>query len=288
MNANSCSHAARVVLVVFVGAAPGLGAAFKRGDANGDHTVNVSDAVRILRHVFQDTPIPCFDAADCNDDGHIDAADALGLLGHLFAGTSQPPEPFTRCGPDPTPDDLDCGVSNCHGTGVIFLIDLSANMGWLTPSGQSAFAVMKQEVIQTIEDLPEDSAVSVMLLDQPEDAVLGDPPLVLNEQNRTALADWVAGASRSSSAPHLFRSVRHALRLLRSVPISEACIILVSDGFFEGHDPEMLLAYIIAICKDALVTIHTVYAGPRSGDEWTCGRPFLERLAQRTGGTFRG
>jgi hypothetical protein len=32
--------------------------------------------------------------------------------------------------------------------------------------------------------------------------------------------------------------------------------------------------------------IHTFYGGPRSGDDWTIGKPLLERIAELTGGRF--
>lgn len=80
---------------------------FRRGDANGDGALDVSDAVFLLGTLFTgDDAAGCEDAADANDDGGLDISDAVTVLNHLFAGGALP-EPIA-CGDDPTPDALDC------------------------------------------------------------------------------------------------------------------------------------------------------------------------------------
>ena len=86
----------------------GGGALFIRGDVNRDGAVNVSDAVRLLRHLFAQAPLSCADAADVDDDGRVDLADATALLGYLFTGGGPPAPPFPVAGADSTPDDLGC------------------------------------------------------------------------------------------------------------------------------------------------------------------------------------
>lgn len=101
------------------GDAPDIGAfefgcapppAFRRGDANLDAVVDVSDAIFVLGFLFAaQTGIACEDAADVNDDGEIDVSDPIAELGFLFLGT--PPAlalPGDSCGPDETEDELDC------------------------------------------------------------------------------------------------------------------------------------------------------------------------------------
>ena len=53
---------------------------------------------------------PCIDTADSNDDGAVDIGDAIAVLSHLFAGSGNLPEPFGKCGIDPTVDELSCGA----------------------------------------------------------------------------------------------------------------------------------------------------------------------------------
>jgi hypothetical protein len=82
---------------------------FKRGDANQDGAVNISDSIFMLSALFQGGPQPgCTDAADAQDDGLFDVSDPVFLNNHLFSGGPAPPAPFPGCGTDPTPDSLTC------------------------------------------------------------------------------------------------------------------------------------------------------------------------------------
>jgi len=81
---------------------------FKRGDANGDGTVDLSDCVGILRYLFSGAEIPCADSTDTDDSGKIDLADSIYLLQYLFAKGDPPPDPFPGCGYDLTKDQLRC------------------------------------------------------------------------------------------------------------------------------------------------------------------------------------
>ncbi len=88
---------------------------FIRGDMNADGTVDISDAVAILRHLFvTGLTTTCEDAADANDDGTVDIADSVYLLSYLFNGGQRPPAPFPSCGFDGTGDLLRCtGFQAC-------------------------------------------------------------------------------------------------------------------------------------------------------------------------------
>jgi hypothetical protein len=86
---------------------PGL---FRRGDANADGPLDISDPVLSLNYLFLGArEPPCLDAADSNDDGQVDLADPIWTLGFLFRGGPEPPVPGPKsCGPDPTADGIDC------------------------------------------------------------------------------------------------------------------------------------------------------------------------------------
>lgn len=79
---------------------------FRRGDANCDGLVDLSDAVAALNWMFTGGPRPCcVEGADTNDDGGIDVSDAVFLLLWRFVGGSPPPLPGPdTCGPDPAPE----------------------------------------------------------------------------------------------------------------------------------------------------------------------------------------
>jgi hypothetical protein len=83
---------------------------FRRGDVDGDGTVGLSDAVRLLDYLFRrGAALPCARAADADDDGKLGITDAVWLLLHAVRGAALP-APYPGCGPDPTPDALSCAA----------------------------------------------------------------------------------------------------------------------------------------------------------------------------------
>jgi hypothetical protein len=91
---------------------------FLRGDSNDDGVHDISDVIFTLGCLFLGSVCPdCTAAADANDDGGIDVSDAIFSLGCLFLGDDCPSSPFSACGPDPTPDTLDCtAYASCGPT----------------------------------------------------------------------------------------------------------------------------------------------------------------------------
>lgn len=89
---------------------------FQRGDVNGDGSLNITDPISTLAHLFQGASAPsCLDAADADDNGAIQITDAILTLSHLFLGGPALPEPFGSCGADGTADDLGCaGFPACR------------------------------------------------------------------------------------------------------------------------------------------------------------------------------
>jgi hypothetical protein len=81
---------------------------FRRGDANSDCWVDLTDAVFVLLWLFQSGTRPlCEDAADADDSGRIELTDAILLLTFLFLGGDAPPAPgVLEPGVDPTADTL--------------------------------------------------------------------------------------------------------------------------------------------------------------------------------------
>jgi hypothetical protein len=85
---------------------------FRRGDANVDGSVDVSDPITTLGYLFLGVPatLDCDDAADCNDDGLLDVSDPVSGLGYIFTGKPPvlPAPSANLCGPDPSGDELTC------------------------------------------------------------------------------------------------------------------------------------------------------------------------------------
>jgi hypothetical protein len=90
---------------------------FRRGDPDDTGSVNISDAVSVLNHLFGGADRPsCWEAADVNGDGSVNITDPVGLLNYLFGSGDTPPDPGPDdCGPDPDPDgSLGCeAYTNC-------------------------------------------------------------------------------------------------------------------------------------------------------------------------------
>ncbi len=77
---------------------------FIRGDVNEDGVVNQADVDLCLLG----PPFSCDDAVDVNDDGILEPAECVYLDQFLNFGGPPPEPPFPDCGPDITPDGLDC------------------------------------------------------------------------------------------------------------------------------------------------------------------------------------
>ncbi len=84
---------------------------FRRGDADGNGQVNLTDAIFTLNALFKGGPQwPCQDAGDADDNGVLNLTDAVFTLNYLFRGSGLPPPPPgpTNPDPDPTADILTC------------------------------------------------------------------------------------------------------------------------------------------------------------------------------------
>jgi hypothetical protein len=89
----------------------------RRGDANNDQTVNLTDPTYINNYLYQGGPAPpCMNQADANNDGRVDLSDSIFLLNWLYQGGPPPPypgpyntqctlddEPYPGCNVDPCP-----------------------------------------------------------------------------------------------------------------------------------------------------------------------------------------
>ncbi len=81
---------------------------FIRGDANRDGVHDISDALKILFHIFRASPLLCEDAADVDDNERINVTDAILALEFIFKGGPPPAAPFPGPGFDPAGDTLGC------------------------------------------------------------------------------------------------------------------------------------------------------------------------------------
>jgi hypothetical protein len=89
---------------------------FLRGDVDGNASVDMADALKLLWFLFLGgNTLDCADAADADDSGAVEITDAIGVLRYLFAGGPTPPAPGPAdCGEDSTADALGCDFSACR------------------------------------------------------------------------------------------------------------------------------------------------------------------------------
>lgn len=82
---------------------------FVRGDVSMNGSLDISDAVIALLHLFGGMEIPCLESADFDDSDSVDLSDPILLLGFLFTSGNPPAYPWPLPGDDLSPDDLNCG-----------------------------------------------------------------------------------------------------------------------------------------------------------------------------------
>ena len=89
----------------------GISAFFKRGDANSDGSVDISDPIFIMNYLSGGGAPACMETADANDNAVVNSADSDYLLNWLFLGGPAPPTPGpSTCGYDPaTSAFIGCG-----------------------------------------------------------------------------------------------------------------------------------------------------------------------------------
>jgi hypothetical protein len=75
---------------------------FIRGDSNGDGTIDLADAIRVLFGLFVKADLlTCPDAADFDDSGTLEITDAIGVLKLLFVSDGWTPRrPYPAWGVD--------------------------------------------------------------------------------------------------------------------------------------------------------------------------------------------
>lgn len=83
---------------------------FRRGDCNGDGSVDLADGVSLLGFIFGGAAAPpCRAACDFNRDGSLNITAAVYIFNFLFAGGDDIPDPAGVCGRSSERSDMDLG-----------------------------------------------------------------------------------------------------------------------------------------------------------------------------------
>ena len=267
---------------------------FLRGDVDGSGRLAVSDAIRILAHLFQGdgSAVPCEDAADPDDSGAIDLADAIHLLSGLFLGGPAPAAPFPACGADPTEDALGCGEAcpplsvyfgkEFRADGLFFVIDRSGTM-----TGPGHLARAKRETERLMDALTDglqfgvifsaSSFVAFPTNGQPADSTAA------MRASATAFIQTSPAQNGSCDIPALLA----ALDFARNSRGRNPAVFYVTNGggtCMGGDEFEYveLLRETVTAANEGLARIHTFQVSPESD----ILNRHLEELALRNGGTY--
>ena len=291
-----CMQGVLPVLVAPVLAlAQGLPAAdLMRGDVDGSGRIAVSDAIRILLHLFQGdgSAVSCEDAADVDDSGALDLADAIHLLSGLFLGGPVPAAPFPACGSDPTEDELGCDEAcpplsvyfgkEFRADGLFFVIDHSG-----TAVNAGGLMRAKSETERLIVALPPGIELGIIFS---AGAFIAFPtngrPAESTEEMKASAISFVRNMSSGRGSCDM-PALLAALEFVRNSRGRSPAVFYVTDGLGSCMGAEEsayhhLLIETVTAANAGLARIHTFQVSP---DNQLHDR-FLEDLALRNGGTY--
>jgi hypothetical protein len=256
---------------------------FIRGDVDGGGRVTISDAVNILRYLFQGSPeaVACARAADLNDDGLLGVGDAIYLLNFLFVAGPPPPPPFPGCWFDLKEDRLACdSAAGCGSIGVFFVLDRSATAG-------VGFAKEKSEVLFLLSQLKSPDQFGLVFFDA---NTIKFPPTGVPAEASPAMLSAAESMIQSTQTGHGTCTQAGLLAALAFADGSTAprkVIVLVSDGYApcNGQDESQYeQETIVNVTKKntGLVEIHCIGIPGASGVNAT----FLKQLASKNHGSY--
>ena len=229
---------------------------------------------------------------------------ALGLCvlpGHVFSGAATSadgdvafldlPDGFGVTQEDEIePEIIEFYADEFEGDAFFFLLDRSSSMGGTTASGEVKYAVMKRETIRALQGLTSRSVCSVLFYNvDMEPLTFGDPPIKMEPAAKAQLISRVSGTPISNGSC-MVRGAEKLLGIAVKTQNEHRTMILVADGRTHcsngENNPDNVFKRIMA--KNVTrMPINTVYTGPQSGEDWTIGKPLLERLSRATNGKFK-
>ena len=177
-----------------------------------------------------------------------------------------------------------------EGDGFFFCLDRSSSMGGQASNGMRKFDVLKQETVKALSGLTKRSVVSVVFYDyQGQPLVYGDPPVKMDGAGKARIIAQVQ-STKISHGSCMLRGALKALGLAQKTQNEHRTMILIADGRTTcpngERDPNRIFQQIMG--RNIFhMPVNTIYTGPQNGDDWTIGKPLLERLARATNGKFK-
>ncbi len=174
------------------------------------------------------------------------------------------------------------------GYAFYFVLDRSSAMG------ERAFNLLKIEVIRALQGMTERSVFCCVFSGRDGPIVYGDPPQKLDVAGKAQFTGHISLVRASPTTLHCESRMREALERAFAIATNshiEHSVLIIAGGAIglypgDDEDPERILREIMAKNPHG-IPIHIVYMGSRSGEDWSRGRPLLEKLARATNGTFK-
>ena len=271
---------------------------FVRGDVTDTGSINIIDAITLVRALFDPTgvPLPCQDAADVDDNGRLGLTDAIYLMNFALARGDAPPAPWPDCGRDPSPDDVrSCTAASwclsppldpmfektAETNAFVFLVDRSAST---LNAGEFVFA--KQELGRRIQAMDESDEVAIVFFD---DGILRFPDdggtVRMDADGKSAALAFLQGvlSSRGTCPLPAFQA---SFDVLAESDAASKRIVYLGDGgaTCRGANESVVLTQTLEFVT-ANVGQTTIHA---AGLDVIGARQemFLSGLAEATGGVF--
>lgn len=269
---------------------------FLRGDIDGSHRIEVTDAIRIVQYLFQGQPdrLPCQDAGDVDDDGFIKINDALDLLSFLFHEGSTPARPFPECGADPTEDTLGCNEhAGCEfeipgngfsADGIFWVVDRGGSM---LDSGELNLA--KREVLRVLGALSSRAQFGVIFFDRGISRFPAEGKPAAATQGLKDAATSFVKETQGGHASCVQEAFAAALGFVGASTAQRNAIVYIGDGGGtcpqSGEEEPMYLQETLPLVTEAnagRARIYTIGVPGITPDR----ERFLENLARNNGGSY--
>ena len=269
---------------------------YRSGDVDGNGALTIIDAIAVVAILFADEapPVSCLDAADFNEDGAVEVTDAVLLLRRVFEPTIRQRRTPWRCRPTAARNPLGCqSFPYCNrrfyselfeGDGTFFVVDRSSD---IQDSGSLSFA--QRELSERIRWFEQEHQFALVFYDQ--DLQVFPPEggaVAATEANVEAAIGWVRQVQGGRGS--CFRKALLAALAQAEASIAEHPeIVLITDGdsgcMRTDSDRQRYWRETLSLVSEAnteSIPIHAILNyTPDAGNA-----AFMEDLVARNGGRF--
>jgi hypothetical protein len=226
------------------------------------------------------------------------------VSGHVFSGTIPGvgqrfldlPDGFSVSEEEEdAPELIEFYSNEYEGDAWFFCLDKSDSMSANTGGGQPKYMVRNRETIKALTALTKRSTATCLFFDwkKAQSDIFGDPPVRMDAAGKSRMIGQVSRmtvANHAGSDSCICAGMLRVMQVANKAVNAHRVLLLVADGRAQCSgdetDPERVFQKITSN-NIHRIPINTIYTGAQSGDDWTIGKPLLERLARATGGKFK-